>query len=917
SFLKNHEPTVSPLNDNQIDFRISFDESDDEDYTVIYDRNSFSYKIIYVNDLKTDSKNDNDEVNMPSFSSPEPTVSYFDDLDNFKDFVKEFPVIVYNDALMSKLDFLNEPTISPQHIDEFNLKESLSEYDEEEQNVLYFNDLFHFNVIYPNDSKSDKDNDNDKIDIKQSLGVIMEYLVKISKKARILELKRRHLKITVLTTIRRIYQGRYGISVPALHKRPRRKQESIRRIQGRPIRHIQAMEIKYSGRYQTCEETLELAEESRLKMLAKQNDPSLKEKKVNIAPVDYVALNILSEHFVKHFVPQKQLSAEQAYWLPISKPVSKNPPVPSEPVLKKEIPRELPSISLAFEKDVKPFAQTLKEYFRMFELGLNKELKEMKSVFTQMEIEVAKCSVDKKYFEIEKKELSLDNDRLLEHIICQDVMNIVMHANDQTDNVLPANNNSLEHDNSALDLLKHENDRLMELLISQDLSFMDEYNETLVIKAELAKKNDMIKKAVYNELSKRYAPEFKEFYIINELQAQLKAKNVSIEKLKEHIANTKGKNVIEIVQNVNNLNVVTLKVYKLDLPPLFPCIKNNMAVHVDYLKHTQENVDILHEIVKHARDLRPLDSDLASACKFVTRIQELIVYVIATCPSSKHVSNKLVAVTPMNRTRKVRRVSSSTEASRSKPRSNTKKDRISQTSFCNKNVKHSMLNANSKLVCATCHECMFDAIHDLCVSGYLNDVNARVKSNWKPTGRTFTIVENTCPLTRNISTNVVPPRKSISATPAKQTQPNLEVAFRKHTCYVQNLDGDDLLSGSRDTNLYTISLDDMLKSSPICLLSKASKTKSWLWHQRLSHLNFGTLNQLAKEGLVRGLPKLKFEKDHLCSARSLGKSKKSTHKPKADDTNQEKIYLLHMDLYGPIRVESINGKIYILVIVDD
>ncbi|GJT87660.1 hypothetical protein Tco_1069377, partial [Tanacetum coccineum] len=79
------------------------------------------------------------------------------------------------------------------------------------------------------------------------------------------------------------------------------------------------------------EETLELAEESRLKMLAKQNDPSLKEKKVKIAPVDYVALNKLSEHFVKHFMPQKQLSVEQAYWLPISQIVSEKLPVPSKP----------------------------------------------------------------------------------------------------------------------------------------------------------------------------------------------------------------------------------------------------------------------------------------------------------------------------------------------------------------------------------------------------------------------------------------------------------------------------------------------------------------------------------------------------------------------------------------------------------
>ncbi|GJU42031.1 retrovirus-related pol polyprotein from transposon TNT 1-94 [Tanacetum coccineum] len=94
----------------------------------------------------------------------------------------------------------------------------------------------------------------------------------------------------------------------------------------------------------------------------------------------------------------------------------------------------------------------------------------------------------------------------------------------------------------------------------------------------------------------------------------------------------------------------------------------------------------------------------------------------------------------------------------------------------------------------------------------------------------------------------------------------------------------------------------MMASSPICLLSKASKTKSWLWHRHLSHLNFGSINHLARHGLVRGLPKLKFEKDHLCSACALGKSSKKPHKPKSEDTNQEKLYLLHMDLCGLMRV---------------
>ncbi|GJT59135.1 hypothetical protein Tco_1002668 [Tanacetum coccineum] len=165
------EPTVSSVND-EINFRISFDESDDEDYPILFDTNSFSYKMISVNNLKTDSKNDHDKVNVPLLPLLEPTVSYFDDLDFFKDFENEFPSIVYNDAQMSKSDLLTEPILNPQRIDEFNLKDetSLSECDEEEQNVLNFNDLFPFNVIYPDELKTDTDNDNDKFDIEHSSG---------------------------------------------------------------------------------------------------------------------------------------------------------------------------------------------------------------------------------------------------------------------------------------------------------------------------------------------------------------------------------------------------------------------------------------------------------------------------------------------------------------------------------------------------------------------------------------------------------------------------------------------------------------------------------------------------------------------------------------------------------------------------
>nr|GEV58212.1 zinc knuckle CX2CX4HX4C [Tanacetum cinerariifolium] len=159
---------------------------------------------------------------------------------------------------------------------------------------------------------------------------------------------------------------------------------------------------------------------------------------------------------------------------------------------------------------------------------------------------------------------------------------------------------------------------------------------------------------------------------------------------------------------------------------------------------------------------------------------------------------------------------------KAQPRKVNKKNRIVE-SIRDVDVKHSLLNVNSKLICATWNRSQLMNIVSkfLGIVRFGNDQIARI------------------------------------------------------------IGGVDLLLESQDINLYAISLDDMLKTSLIYLLSKASKTKSWLWHRRLSHLNF---------------------------ACALAKSKKSSHQPKAEDTNQEKPYLLHMDLCGPIRVASINGK---------
>ncbi|GJY22142.1 retrovirus-related pol polyprotein from transposon TNT 1-94 [Tanacetum coccineum] len=146
---------------------------------------------------------------------------------------------------------------------------------------------------------------------------------------------------------------------------------------------------------------------------------------------------------------------------------------------------------------------------------------------------------------------------------------------------------------------------------------------------------------------------------------------------------------------------------------------------------------------------------------------------------------------------------------------------------------------------------------------------------------------------------------------------DLEVAFKRNTCFVRNLEGVDLLKGNRTTNLYTINLHEMASASPICLIARATSTKSWLWHQSLSHLNFDTINDLAKNDLVTGLSKFKYHKEHLCPSCEQGKSKKASHPPKPVPNSKQILHLLHMDLCGLMRVESINGKRYVLVIVDD
>nr|GFA18696.1 retrovirus-related Pol polyprotein from transposon TNT 1-94 [Tanacetum cinerariifolium] len=135
---------------------------------------------------------------------------------------------------------------------------------------------------------------------------------------------------------------------------------------------------------------------------------------------------------------------------------------------------------------------------------------------------------------------------------------------------------------------------------------------------------------------------------------------------------------------------------------------------------------------------------------------------------------------------------------------------------------------------------------------------------------------------------------------------DLEVAFRRNACFVRSLKGVDLLKGDRSTNLYTINLHEMASASLICLVARALSTKSWLWHQRLSHFNFDTINDLVKNDLGAGLPKFKYHKEHLCPSCEQGKSKRASHPPKPVPNSRQRLHLLHMDLCGLIIIASIS-----------
>nr|GEV33806.1 hypothetical protein [Tanacetum cinerariifolium] len=478
------------------------------------------------------------------------------------------------------------------------------------------------------------------------------------------------------------------------------------------------------------DETLLLVDESRSKMLKKQNDPKMSEKKVNAKPVDYVVLNQLLKDFKTRFVPQTELSAEQAFWSWYS--VQSDEPNLSASTTIVEVPKELPKVSMVnsslkklkfhlanfdvvvkerttataitegtwgfkhtkacFRDNIILFVKALKELFNSFDQFLINELTEVQHVFKQMEQAVEQHCVEKNKFQDKMKNVLKDNDRLLEQALNVDILNIVVHdhLNSACMNVNVCAHRVTIETELPKDFIKKEcydtllkNGNVKENKVKRELEEIETINIELDHRVtKLITENEHLKqtyKKLYDSIkssrvqSKEQCDDLiKQVNLksteISDLNASLQEKVLVITALKETLSKLKGK---AVVNEAVTLHPIDHELLKIDVAPLAPKLRKNRITHTDYLRHTQEETATLREIVKRTKLMAVTPKNNDKKIRFTEHIPKSGNTPVKTTSFTNVVSN-----TPVLSSTGVNLLSS---ASGSQPQGNTKNDRIQRT----------------------------------------------------------------------------------------------------------------------------------------------------------------------------------------------------------------------------------------------
>ncbi|GJR94327.1 hypothetical protein Tco_0266501 [Tanacetum coccineum] len=346
------------------------------------------------------------------------------------------------------------------------------------------------------------------------------------------------------------------------------------------------------------EETLTLAEESRSKMLLKHKDNMMQEKikQIDTTPIDYAALNKLYKDFETRFVPQTELSAEQAFWSHNS--VSSSEPDLSDRPTNVEVPKELPKVSMvntSLKKLKYHLANFDVDLFSTFNQQLVDEIAKVQNVFYQMEQAVEQHRVESKTFKVKMNQALNENERLLEQVMSKDIVNFMV-------------NSSINF--ASVNVLECEK----------------------CLKLETGLKKDFVEKEIYDKLFKRFTTE----------------KVLVITTLKDELRKLKGKDL------ANNKVTHHPSDPEINTEPITPKLLNKRSTHSVYIKHTHEEAAVLRDLVDHIKVNYTLDPTLEYACKYTKLIQELLTKISKTCPSLNNSGEQLLAVTPMNKNKKVR-----------------------------------------------------------------------------------------------------------------------------------------------------------------------------------------------------------------------------------------------------------------------